>query len=396
MGNFKIILDMKNYTDYMSKRLIQSSKIFTFLFLCLAAPSSHGVEASEAAKVMLAELTIKESESPLSDNPLWQKPEHIVLLFTRKGMKISSEIKASLESAADGAEFSIIRDVERGREKILQADVLLGNCSDASTEMTGLKWVQYFSAGVERCLDNSVYRDEAVMLTNMKGVYGPGIAEHVIAMMFSLSRGLHRFHSEQLQGKWNRGLAGKYPLQELRGKTILIVGLGGIGSEIARRAKALGMQVMATRNSSRDKPEFVDYIGLSEELLTLAEQADVIVNATPLTPATTGLFDKAFFKVLKPSAYFINIGRGKSVVTEDLVAALKSGKLGGAGLDVVEPEPLPKTHVLWRLPNVIITPHISSRSDLVMDRFWIFVRENLRRYVNGEKILNEVNIDKGY
>ena len=380
----------------MTIRHIQAGEILIFLFLCFVTPLGHGAEASEAAKTMLAELTIKESKNPLSANPAWQKPERIVLLLTRPGLNLSPEIKASLESAADGAELSIVRDVKREREKIMQADVLLGDCNEAGLEMTRLRWVQYFSAGVERCLDNPLYRDEAVILTNMKGVYGPGIAEHVIAMMFSLSRGLHRFHSEQLQSKWNRGLAGEYPLQELRGKTILIVGLGGIGSEIAWRASALGMRVIATRNSSRDKPEFVDFVGLSGELLDLAAKADVIVNATPLTPATTDLFDKSFFKVLKPSAYFINIGRGKSVVTKDLVAALKSGKLAGTALDVVEPEPLPKSHVLWRLPNVIITPHISGRSDLVMDRFWIFVRENLRRYVKGDKMLNEVNITKGY
>ena len=380
----------------MTIRQFQPSKNFIFLFLCLLTPLSYGVEPSEAAKIMLAELALKESLAPLSTNPLWQKPKRIVLLLTRGDLKMNPELKASFESAADGAELTIVSDVEAEREKILQADVLLGDCNVAAMEMTQLKWVQYFSAGVERCLDNPVYREGAVMLTNMKGIYGPGIAEHVMAMMFSLSRGLHRFHPEQMQGKWNRGLARKYPLQELRGKTILIVGLGGIGSEIAWRANALGMRVIATRNSSRDKPAFVDYVGLSDDLLDLSKQADVVVNATPLTPATNNLFDKNFFEVLKPSAYFINIGRGKSVVTKDLVTALKSGKLAGAALDVIEPEPLPENHALWRLPNVIITPHISGYSDLVMARFWVFVRENLRRYVSGEKMLNEVNIDKGY
>jgi phosphoglycerate dehydrogenase-like enzyme len=183
---------------------------------------------------------------------------------------------------------------------------------------------------------------------------------------------------------------------EVRGKTILVVGLGGIGTEIAWRANALGMRVIATRNSSRDKPEYVDYVGLADELFALAEQADFIVNATPLTSSTTGLFDSKFFSVLKPSSYFFNIGRGKSVITDDLILALNTGKLAGAGLDVVDPEPLPEDHALWLMPNVIITPHIAGRSDLVMERFWIFVRENLRRYVDGERMLNVVNIQKEY
>jgi phosphoglycerate dehydrogenase-like enzyme len=265
--------------------------------------------------------------------------------------------------------------------------VLLASCGVAHAGMKKLKWLHHFSAGVENCLKNTAFSKNNILLTNMKGVYGPGIAEHVIAMIFSFSRGMHQFKAQQSLGKWNRGLATEYPMLEIRGKTILIVGLGGIGTEIAWRANALGMKVIATRNSSRDKPGFVDYVGLADELYELAE---------PLTSSTKGLFDSKFFNVLKPSSYFINIGRGKSVITEDLVSALKSGKLAGAGLDVVEPEPLPEDHILWQMPNVIITPHISGRSDLVMKRFWIFVRENLRRYVRGERMLNVVNIKREY
>ena len=156
------------------------------------------------------------------------------------------------------------------------------------------------------------------------------------------------------------------------------------------------MRVVATRNSSRSGPDFVDYVGLASELDELAGKADVIVNATPLTRSTTGLFDEEFFSLLKKSALFINIGRGKSVVTADLVAALEQGRLAGAALDVTEPEPLPADHPLWKMNNVIITPHISAYSDMVMKRFWIFVTENLRRYVEGERMLNVVNMKSGY
>jgi len=117
---------------------------------------------------------------------------------------------------------------------------------------------------------------------------------------------------------------------------------------------------------------------------------------TPLTPSTRGMFDGRFFQALKPSAYFINIGRGKSVVTDELVAALEQDRLAGAALDVTDPEPLPPDHPLWRMPDVIITPHISASSHQVRQRFWIFVRENLRRYVRGEAMLNVVDMQKGY
>ena len=177
---------------------------------------------------------------------------------------------------------------------------------------------------------------------------------------------------------------------------MLVVGLGGIGTEIARRASALGMKVTATRNSSRKGPAFVSYVGLADELHKLAAEADVVVNATPLTPKTKGLFNQAFFNVMKKGAYFINVGRGKSVVTDDLVEALESGHLGGAALDVMDPEPLPQGHDLWTMPNVILTPHIRAGSDAQMKRFWLLVRENLRRYVNGEKMLNVVDLKRGY
>jgi phosphoglycerate dehydrogenase-like enzyme len=374
---------------------INFNKYFIFLFLIFPQIGA-AVEATDAAKNMLSELTIRESKLPISSDPNWHSPEKIVLVSPGGRGDISPETISLLESAAGSAEFTIIRGPENEGKKIDEADVLLASCGVAHAGMKKLKWLHHFSAGVENCLKNTVFGKNNILLTNMKGVYGPGIAEHVIAMIFSFSRGMHQFKAQQSLAKWNRGLAIEYPMLEIRGKTILIVGLGGIGTEIAWRANALGMKVIATRNSSRDRPEFVDYVGLADELYKLAGQADFIVNSTPLTSSTMGLFDSKFFNVLKPSSYFINIGRGKSVITEDLVAALKSGKLAGAGLDVVEPEPLPQDHILWQMPNVIITPHISGRSDLVMERFWIFVRENLRRYVRGERMLNIVNFKKEY
>jgi phosphoglycerate dehydrogenase-like enzyme len=140
----------------------------------------------------------------------------------------------------------------------------------------------------------------------------------------------------------------------------------------------------------------VSYVGLPDELLKLAGEADFIVNTTPLTPATSGLFDARFFAAARPGSFFINVGRGGSVVQADLVAALKSGRIAGAGLDVTDPEPLPPDDPLWKLPNVIITPHVSAASDLGMEARLAIARENLRRYVAGEKMLSVVDLDRGY
>jgi phosphoglycerate dehydrogenase-like enzyme len=182
----------------------------------------------------------------------------------------------------------------------------------------------------------------------------------------------------------------------MEGKTMLVSGLGSIGTEVARRAHGLGMKVIATRVGGSGKPDFVDYVGQPDELLKLARTADVIVSCVPLTNETRGLYDKEFFAALKPTAYFINVARGPSVVTDELVKALNEGRLAGAGLDVTDPEPLPSSHPLWKAPGILITPHISAQSDSPGEARWTVAVENLRRYVSNGKMLNVVDIERGY
>jgi phosphoglycerate dehydrogenase-like enzyme len=177
---------------------------------------------------------------------------------------------------------------------------------------------------------------------------------------------------------------------------MLILGLGGIGTETARRASALGLRVIATRNSSREGPDFVDKVGLADEMYVLAGEADFVVNAVPLTAKTSGMIDSEFFDAMKPGAYYITVGRGKTTVTDDLVAALNDGKLGGAGVDVTDPEPLPADHPLWTAKNVVITPHVAAHNSDSVKRTLIIARENLRRYVAGDKLLNVVDVEQGY
>ena len=231
----------------------------------------------------------------------------------------------------------------------------------------------------------------------MQKMSSPVIAEHAIAMMLALARKLPEFIDGKAQGDWKQGAPFTEGMTTVSGKTMLVLGLGGIGTEIARRGAALGMRVVATRNSSREGPDFVDYVGLADEMIALAKDADVIVNALPLTPATQGLLGEEFFAVAgqKNAPFFINVGRGATVDTDALLAALQSGRLAGAGLDVTDPEPLPAEHPLWREANVIITPHISAQgSDLV--RYRVLVQENIRRYLTGDALLNVVDPDKGY
>jgi phosphoglycerate dehydrogenase-like enzyme len=259
-----------------------------------------------------------------------------------------------------------------------------------------MRWIHSMSAGVERCMAIPSVISRDLLVTNMRGVESAAIAEHAIAFALALARGIDTFVTDKNRGVWSRQNAATTEMQVLDGKTMLVVGLGGIGTEVASRGHALGMKVIATRNSGRRGPDYVSYVGLPSELLTLAKTADVIVNTAPLTTETTGIYNAKFFAALKPNAFFINVARGGSVVTADLVEALNSHRIAGAGLDVVDPEPLPPDHPLWKSPNLIISPHVSSRSDLPGEQRWTLAREQLRRYAAGEKMLSVVDLKREY
>lgn len=259
-----------------------------------------------------------------------------------------------------------------------------------------LVWAQSPSAGVAWLLAREGIKErEEIVVTNMQGVHGPAIAEHVFGMLLTLTRdlGFHQ-HPEQ-RGKWSRQGSGREAIA-LSGRTMLVVGLGGIGREVARRAKGFDMEVHATRRSRREPPAYVDRQGTATDLDELLPLADVVVLAVPLTEETEGLIDARALGLMKQGAYLVNIARGRVVDTDALVAALESGRLAGAALDVTEPEPLPPGHPLWEMPNVVITPHVASRASLTSDRRDALLEANLRRFGAGEPLLNVVDKAAGY
>ncbi len=285
--------------------------------------------------------------------------------------------------------------------QVADADVLVGfNPEICAPPLLSaareLRWIASLAAGVENCLAVPGLRERNLLLTNMRAVDAPVIAEHAIALMLALAHGLDVFAADTAHGQWSIAHGATTPMQALDGKTLLVVGLGGIGTEVARRAHALGMTVVATRDGDTHGPPFVSHVGTPSELAALAARADVIVSCVPLTPVTRGMYDAKFFALLKPTALFINIARGGSMVMADLTRALVEKRLAGAGLDVADPEPLPPDNPLWHAPHVLITPHISSRSDLPGEARWIVARENLRRYAQGAPMLNVVDQTRGY
>lgn len=355
-----------------------------------AGPASAS-EPDPRASALIAELGLSASTQAARDLAGWQVPKRIVVAHA------DARRLAGLQASAPGVELLAAAEGQKLNEQLREAQAVIGLCDAATLAAAeSLHWIQVLWVGVERCVALPGLAERGIVLTNMQRTSAAPIAEHAIAMMMALARGLPRFAEAQQQGNWRGEETNRVPLRELGGRTLLVVGLGGIGTEVARRAHGLGMRVIATRNSSRTGPSFVARVGLSEELLAFAAEADVVVNATPLTADTTGLFDQRFFAALKPGAYFINVGRGRSVVSADLLAALQNGRLAGAGLDVTDPEPLPSDHPLWQQANVIITPHVAASSDLQGERYWIVVAENLRRYVAGEPLLNVVDIRRGY
>jgi phosphoglycerate dehydrogenase-like enzyme len=351
--------------------------------------------AADDGAALIAEFGLREGDTPVAQLPGWRPPRVIVVdsgipgLFeavdgTAPGVRFIAANSATQMAAAVAAGAEVVI----GRTPLICDPRVLG-------AGPSLRWVQTVYAGVDRCLPSAERFQQGLLLTNMRAIGSSVIAEHAIGLTFALARGLQVSIANQTRSTWDESLGGA-PLMALRGKTLLVVGLGGIGTEVAERAHALGMRVIATRASDRPAPDYVARIGKPEDLPALLAEADVVVNALPLTPATRDLFDAKLFGAMKRSALFINVGRGGTVVTADLVAALENRTIGGAGLDVTEPEPLPREHPLWRAPNVIITPHMAGGSDLGVEAQLRVVRTNIRRYVSGGKLLSVVDMRRAY
>jgi len=376
--------------DLKYAALLAASSLCAFT----AAAKDEPPAADPKAVEVIQELGLLESATALRDLKGWRAPKRIV-------MAVGGPLGTAATPSLAGIEIVTVNNAREMAASAGEADAIVGGddivCDDSVlVAAKKVRWVAVYSAGVEGCLGKKALERPGVIVTNMRAVAGPVMAEHTIGLIFALSRSLQVSIGRQARGEGaSRNFAGSPP-QALTGKTVLVAGLGGIGLEVAKRAHALGMKVIATRASSREGPEYVEYVGLSDELPTLLGRADVVVAALPLIPATTNLFDAKMFAHMKKTAYFINVGRGGSVVTDDLTAALNNGTIAGAGLDVTQPEPLPKENALWKAKNIIITPHMSAMSDLGQATRELILREQLRRFATGDKLLSVVDFKKGY
>ncbi len=335
---------------------------------------------------LVEDFGIYEGPSPTKKTAGWTSPKKVVLPSLMPAKLLE------LKRIAPDVLFVPVKDADEAAREAADADAVLGFCTkDIVNAGKKLRWLQVGSAGVENYMFDELVKSD-IVLTNTQRLYGPNVADQAMALLLALARG----PLQKGPADW-KALKASGKQMELHGHNMLIVGLGGIGSQIAKRAHGFGMRVSAVDpNPALVKPDFVFSLGRPEKLMDLLPGADVVVLACPLTAETRGLFGASQFAAMKKSAFFINIARGGLVKSDDLMSALKSGQIAGAGLDVTDPEPLPQNHPLWQVKNVIISPHIGGQSDGARDRQWRLYRENVRRFVAGEPLLCVVNKQKGY
>lgn len=272
-----------------------------------------------------------------------------------------------------------------------------------------LRWVQLHSAGVNHIFDQPFW-DSDILFTTTSGIHAPNMAQYTITQILAWAHRVPTWFKVKSEESWPKNRWDKYLPTELRGQTLGIIGYGSIGREVARLAKGFGMSILASKRDARHiedtgyalpgtgdpQGNLPDRIYPGEANRSMVAECDYVVNTLPDTEKTHHLFDEEMFRAMKPSTFFVNVGRGGTVNEKDLVRALKKGWIAGAGLDVFEEEPLPDDSPLWQLDNVILTPHISGFTPEYDERAADLFAENLRRYLRGKPLLNLVDRETGY
>jgi phosphoglycerate dehydrogenase-like enzyme/glyoxylase-like metal-dependent hydrolase (beta-lactamase superfamily II) len=346
---------------------------------------------------LIEDFGIYEGPSATKNTKGWKKPRRIVVPQGLMPARL-----AELKRIAPDILFVPARNAEEAARLVEEADAVLGFCTPEIVKSgKGLRWIQVGAAGVDKVLSEELVTSH-IDLTNTQRICGPHVADQAFALLLALTRSLsigNHVVAKPANGevipKWT-WLRQNVKAHELHGKTMLVVGLGGVGTQISRRAHAFGMRVLAIDPKDMERPDFVFSVSKPDKLMDLLPRADVVVLACPLTAETRGLIGDKQLGAMKKTAYLINVARGGIVKTPDLVAALKNGQIAGAGLDVTDPEPLPDEHALWKLPNVVMSPHTGGVSPEGRDRQWRLWRENVRRFVAGEPLLCVVDKQKGY
>lgn len=313
--------------------------------------------------------------------------------------KMSDKHQSKLMDSFPQHQFSFFNGMaDTPVESLEKAQVLVTYGEDLTSEvvkkMSSLQWIQVLSAGLELMPFDALI-ERQVVVANARGIHQIPMAEYTMGMILQLARQGFEFYDLQKKSQWDRSLR----VDEAYGKTLGILGIGAIGTEIAKRAKAFGMNVLGLRRSEvsqNSTMEYVDEIVSLENKEKLFRESDYIVVLLPITAETTHFVGAEELSMMKSSAYLINIARGQVIDEEALLIALQDKKVAGAVLDVFKEEPLPSTHPFWQLKNLIITPHTSGRSPYYMQRALEIFHENLNKYPEVEDMKNVIKMEQGY
>jgi phosphoglycerate dehydrogenase-like enzyme len=297
------------------------------------------------------------------------------------------------ELALQVSELTVVvaDDEADARREIVDADGAFGTLPpDLLARAARLRWLQAPAAGPPAGYYYPALIEHPLVVTNLRGMFNEHIAAHILAFVLAFARGLHRYLPQQLRGEWRRPPENE-GMVYLPESTVVIVGLGGIGAETARLCAAFGLTVIGVDARRTDQPEGVSALYPANQLDALLPRADFVILTVPHTPETDGFFDAGRFGRMKPSAFFVNIGRGQTTRLDDLVAILREGRIAGAALDVFEQEPLPPSHPLWTMPNVLMTPHVAGYGPHLHERTFDILVDNAQRFVAGQPLRNVVD-----
>ena len=309
-------------------------------------------------------------------------------------LPVEDRHKALLEAAAPGCSFCYKELSAITPADAADKDIILGNVPVPVVQAAPqLKWLQTNSAGVEAYIRPGVLPGGA-HLTNATGAYGLAISEYMVAVLLSMMKRLPTYRDAQHAHVWKS--QGK--VKSIYGSTVLVLGLGDIGGEFAKRIRAMGGYVIGVRRTDTRPSPVAEEVYTIDALDSLLPRADVVAMALPGTPETARLMNRERLACMKDGAYLVNVGRGAAVDTDALCDALKSGHLAGAAMDVTDPEPLPPDHPLWDVETALITPHVSGHYPLqeTFERIGRITAENLGHFLAGEPLRNEVDFSTGY
>ena len=306
----------------------------------------------------------------------------------------TEEQKKRLEAQMPEASFTYVGRGEETKDQVAEAEIILGNVPVGRLkDARRLRWLQLNSSGADAYAAPGVLPEE-VQLTNATGAYGLAISEHLLATTFYLKKKLGKYHLNQLAGQWKD----EGEVTAVAGSRTLVLGLGSIGGDYARKMAALGSRVTGIRRTKAPCPEYLEAVGTFDDIDRFLPEADIVVMALPNTPQTYRVMNKERFSRMKRGSILMNVGRGNAIDQQAMYEALQSGILAGASIDVTDPEPLPADHPLWKCENLLITPHVAGDYHLQETLDWIvelFI-DNLGRFAAGKELRCPVDRATGY